>query len=80
MVFLIAIWQSVQVTVVDERVIAISPGKLLGPDAKVVIGDEWRGFVRGSVGHSKRVDMAENDDGDAHKKEALLPHLPAIYG
>ena len=52
----------------------------LCPDTKVVIGNEWRRFVGRSVSHSKRVDMAENDDGDAHKKEALLPHLPAIYG
>jgi len=68
----------VHVTIVDERVITISPGKLLHPDAKVVIRDEWRGLVLGSVGHSERVDMAENDDGDPHEEKSLLPHFPAI--
>jgi len=66
---LIAVREGIEVAVVDERVVAISPGKLLGPDAEMVIGDEWRRLVLGGIrGHESR-DVRENDHGASDEEE-----------
>jgi len=74
----VTIRQSIDMGVMDERVVAISPGELLGPDAEVVVGDElWRVVLR-SVGENEGRGMTQDDDGAGHEEEDLLPHLPAI--
>ena len=40
MLLLIAVGQGIDVWVVNEGVVAVSPGELLGPDAKVVVRDK----------------------------------------
>jgi len=76
MVMFIAVRQSVDMGVMDQRVVAISPGKLLGPDAEVVIRDKWRRLVlRGIRSHESR-DVSENDHGASDEEEAGPPPLP----
>ena len=78
----ITIRESVDMRVVDERVVAISPGKLLGPeikknhssnikmlklpDAEVVVGDELRRVMLRRVGENEGGDVAEDDDRAGH--------------
>jgi len=66
MVVFIAVRQSVDMGVMDQRVVAISPGKLLGPDAEVVVGDELRRVVLRRVGENEGGDVAEDDDRAGH--------------
>jgi len=73
---LITIRESVDMGVVNERVITISPGKLLGPDAKMVIGDKWRGLVLGGVRGDECSHVGEHDDRASHEEEAGPPSLP----
>merc|ERR1712025_461743 len=73
---LITVREGIEVAVVDERVVAISPGKLLGPDAEVVIRDKWRRLVlRGIRSHESR-NVSENDHGASDEEEAGPPPLP----
>jgi len=78
MVLLKAIRKGVDMTVVDQRVVAISPRKLLGPDAEVIIRNKWRRFMLSGVRENKCSDMTENDHGASYEEENLLPLFPVI--
>jgi len=71
-----AVRETVDVRVVDEGVVAISPGELLGPDAEVIIGDKWRRLVLGGVGEDERGDVGQHDGGARHHEEGSSPSLP----
>merc|ERR1719300_2250342 len=75
LVLLVAIREGIDVAVVEEGVVAISPGELLAPDSEVVIGNELGGGVGVLVSHAEGVHVPEDDDGDGGKEEALLPGL-----
>merc|ERR1719367_2790344 len=75
LVLLIAVGEGVHVGVVDEGVVAISPGELLASDPEVVIGNKLRGSVGTLVSHAEGVHVPEDDDGDGSKEESLLPNL-----
>jgi len=68
---LVTIRQTVHVRVVDEGVVAVSPGEPLAPDSEVVVGHEGRGL--GLLAHTEGVDMAEDNDGNSAQNERLLP-------
>jgi len=71
-----AVREAVDVGVVDKRVVAISPGKLLGPDAEVIIGDKRRRIVLRGVRSDEGRDVSEDDHGASHEVEARPPPLP----
>merc|ERR1712107_866915 len=75
LVLLIAVREGVHVRVVDQRVVAISPGEL--PDPEVVIGNKLRGGVGALVSHAESVHVTEDDDGNGSKDKSLLPNLEA---
>jgi len=77
---LIAVRESIDVAVVDERMVAISPGKLLGPDAEMVIGDVRRRLVLGGVRGNEGRHVSENDHGTSDEEEAGPPPLPVGVG
>merc|ERR1719234_1284975 len=73
LVLLIAVGQGVDVGVVNQRMIAITPGKCLAPDPEVVIGDKLRGLVGALISHAEGVHVSQDHDGDGGEEEALLP-------
>jgi len=78
-ILLVAVGEGVDVGVVDEGVVAISPGELLGPDAQVLVGDKLRTSVL--LAHAgESVDVPQNDDGDAHHEKHGPPNFPAVFG
>ena len=50
--------EAIEVTIVDQGVVAIAPGETLCSDAKVIIGDEWRSLVLRAIRHAEGVDVA----------------------
>merc|ERR1719397_624899 len=72
---LVAVGQGVEVLVVNQGMIAITPGECLAPDPEVVIGDKLRGGMGALISHAKGVDVPKDDDGDGSKEEALPPGL-----
>merc|ERR1719391_335520 len=76
---LIAVGQGVDVWVVDKGVVAVSPGELLGPDAKVVVRDKLGTSV--FLTHAgESVDVAQDDDRHPHHDKHVPPHFPAVFG
>jgi len=79
-VLLKTIRESVDVGVMDEGMVAISPGELLGPEAKVIVGNKWRRIMLVLVGEIESRKVTHDDDWTGHDKKDLLPHLPAVVG
>jgi len=71
--------QSICVAVVDEGVVAVSPGESLSPDPQMVIRYIWRGVHLCPICQDKGIDIAKNNHWKSYKKENFLPQLITIW-
>jgi len=75
---MISIGESVDMGVVDQGMVSISPGKLLSPDAEMIVGNEWRRLVLRGVGKDEGRHMGQHDGGTGNNEEDFLPFLPVV--
>ena len=62
----------------DCKALKRSNHSYLGPDAKVLIGDELGPLVV-IIPQEEGVDVAKNNDGEGDKESQVPPHLPAAW-
>ena len=88
MILFKTIRKCIGVRIVNERVIAISPGKFLnniwlkesrqsvwylGPDSEMIIGDEGRRIHLTRISQNKGVYITKDDHWSSHEEKDLLP-------
>merc|ERR1711915_618198 len=71
-VLFVAIGQGIDMRIVDQGMVAISPGKLLGPNAEMVVRNEWRSFMLRPIRHSKSIHMSKTMTGIPTKRKQFL--------
>merc|ERR1711909_17863 len=73
---LVAVRERVHVSVVKERMVSVSPGEFLAPNAEMIVGDELRRGVATVVSQHEGVYASEDDDGEGGEEGQILPNLP----
>ena len=73
---LITVGEGVEVGVVEQGVVTITPGEGLSTDPHVIVLLEF--WSHGVLGHTESIDVAKDDDGNGGEEEGLLPVLVAV--